>query len=328
MKWIDNEGVTDPRINLEEYCLRRLPPEEDYLLFYINEPSVIIGKNQNTAEEINESYIKEKGIHVVRRLSGGGAVYHDLGNLNFSFITKDDGQSFQNFRKFTEPVVSALREMGVQAELTGRNDIEVDGKKISGNAQYASKGRMFSHGTLLFASEMEHVADALKVSADKIKSKGIASVRSRVANISDYLPEPVGIDEFKDKLLQSIFEGAGEIPVYRLSPEEWQEVRSLSAERYAAWDWNYGKSPAADYQTGNRFEGIGRVDVRLSLNKGKIVSCRIYGDFFGRKDIRELETLLEGIPFGKDAIEEALRQTDVGDYIGKLSAEEFLSLFD
>ncbi|WP_040932137.1 lipoate--protein ligase family protein, partial [Paenibacillus larvae] len=170
MLFIDNQGITDPRINLaiEEYALKYLSTEQTYLLFYINEPSIIIGKNQNTIEEINMDYVKQQELHVVRRLSGGGAVYHDLGNLNFSFITKDDGNSFHNFLKFTEPVIEALRKLGVEAELSGRNDIQVGERKISGNAQFTTRGRMFSHGTLLFHSEMENVVSALKVKAGKI----------------------------------------------------------------------------------------------------------------------------------------------------------------
>src|SRR3954447_3269134 len=199
MLFIDNQKNYDPRINLaiEEYALKHLDINETYLLFYINEPSIIIGKNQNTIEEINTEYVESNGIHVVRRLSGGGAVYHDLGNLNFSFITKDDGESFHNFRKFTEPVVSALQKLGVNAELSGRNDIEDGGRKISGNAQFSTKGRMFSHGTLMLNSEIENVVSALKVKKDKIESKGIKSVRSRVANISEFLTEKIRIEEFR-----------------------------------------------------------------------------------------------------------------------------------
>ncbi|MBO1912770.1 lipoate--protein ligase, partial [Microvirga sp. 3-52] len=147
--------------------------EDSFLLFYINEPSIIIGKNQNTVEEIDTDFVEENGIKIVRRLSGGGAVYHDLGNLNYSFITKDDGESFRNFKKFTEPVVEALAKMGVKAELIGRNDLLVEGRKISGNAQFATQGRMFSHGTLMFDTEIDTVVSALKVRKDKIESKGI-----------------------------------------------------------------------------------------------------------------------------------------------------------
>lgn len=189
MYFVDNKGITDPRINLaiEEYLLKTMDVDQNpFLLFYINEPSIIIGKNQNTAEEINTDYVDSNGIHVVRRLSGGGAVYHDHGNLNFSFITKDDGNSFRDFRKFTEPVVKALQDMGVNAELSGRNDLLAEGRKISGNAQFATRGRMFSHGTLLFDTKMDEVVSALKVNKEKIESKGIKSIRSRVANISEF----------------------------------------------------------------------------------------------------------------------------------------------
>jgi lipoate---protein ligase len=242
MLFIDNKGITDPQINLaiEEYALKNLDINETYLLFYINEPSIIIGKNQNTIEEINTEYVESNSIKVVRRLSGGGAVYHDLGNLNFSFITKDDGESFHNFRKFTEPVVVALKKLGVNAELSGRNDIEVGGRKISGNAQFSTKGRMFSHGTLMLNSEIENVVSALKVKKDKIESKGIKSVRSRVANISEFLTEKLEINEFRSLLLKNIFEGQEEIPEYVLTEEDWEKIHQLSKERYQNWEWNYG----------------------------------------------------------------------------------------
>ncbi|MRS04884.1 lipoate--protein ligase, partial [bacterium] len=163
MLFVDNLDEHDPAVNLalEEYMLRQSDLHEDLLLFYINEPSIIIGRHQNTLEEINRDYVEEHNIHIVRRLSGGGAVYHDLGNLNFSFITDYQAENFQNFRKFTEPVVRALSTLGVKAELTGRNDIQIDERKVSGNAQYISRGRMVSHGTLLFNSDLSHVSDAL-----------------------------------------------------------------------------------------------------------------------------------------------------------------------
>src|SRR5690625_4956285 len=191
MKFIDNKGITDPRINLalEEYMLENFGEKDTYLLFYVNEPSIIIGRNQNTVEEINTEYVDKKDIKVVRRLSGGGAVYHDLENLNFSFITKDDGDSFHNFAKFTKPLVDVLNELGVPAKLEGRNDLVVEGRKISGNAMYSTKGRMFSHGTLMLDSEIEEVVKALNVNKAKIESKGIKSIRSRVANISEFLDD-------------------------------------------------------------------------------------------------------------------------------------------
>ncbi|MGG1550645.1 lipoate--protein ligase [Paenibacillus ferrarius] len=330
MRFIDNEGITDPRINLaiEEYALRELPAEESYLLFYINEPSIIIGKNQNTIEEINPDYVKAHGLHVVRRLSGGGAVYHDLGNLNFSFITKDDGDSFHNFRKFTAPVVDALGKLGVQAELTGRNDLQVGERKISGNAQFSTKGRMFSHGTLLFDSEMENVVSALKVDPDKIQSKGIKSIRSRVANIAEFLHEPLTMAAFRSKLLTSIFgtEEEAQIPVYKLTEADWRRIRQISEERYANWDWNYGKSPKSTIQQAKRIEGVGKIDVRMTIEEGSIAAVKIYGDFFGASDVAELEARLTGVRYEESAIRERLAGVELKRYFGQLTLDAFVAL--
>lgn len=328
MQFIDNQGITDPRLNLalEEYALKQLPKDDDYLLFYINEPSIIIGKNQNTAEEINADYVKEHDIHVVRRLSGGGAVYHDLGNLNFSFITNDDGKSFQNFRKFTEPVVKALKAMGVEASLTGRNDLQIGERKISGNAQYKSKGRMFSHGTLLFQSEVENIVSALKANSEKMRSKGIKSIRSRVANIADYLPEPMSIEQFRQSLLESIFDGQ-EIVAYPLTEDDWKQVRELAETRYSNWDWNYGKSPKANFKQSRRFDEIGTVEVQLDIAEGKIKQAKLYGDFFGEHEVSELEEALVGTPYDKEAVSKVLNEKGASNYIGRLDTPSLFSLF-
>lgn len=327
MLFIDNKGITDPRINLaiEEYALKNLDIDETYLLFYINEPSIIIGKNQNTIEEINTEYVESNGIHVVRRLSGGGAVYHDLGNLNFSFITKDDGESFHNFRKFTEPVVAALKSLGVNAELSGRNDLLAEGRKVSGNAQFSTRGRMFSHGTLLFNSEMDHVVSALKVKKDKIESKGIKSIRSRVANISEFLPEKMDIQEFRSLILKHIFEGKEEIPEYVLTEEDWEKIHQLSKERYQNWEWNYGKSPRFNLQHSHRFP-VGSIDVRLEVNKGVVENCKIYGDFFGVGDVSDIETRLIGLRYEKGELEKGLVDLEMSRYFGNISKEEFVNL--
>lgn len=328
MLFIDNKGITDPRINLaiEEYALKCLDLSDSYLLFYINEPSIIIGKNQNTIEEINTGYVEEQNIHVVRRLSGGGAVYHDKGNLNFSFITKDDGESFHNFKKFTEPVVQALAKLGVKAEMSGRNDIIAnDGRKISGNAQFSTKGRMFSHGTLLFDSEIDSVVSALRVRKDKIESKGIKSVRSRVANISEYLEEKITVEQFREVLLQNIFDGIDPIPTYELKEKDWEKINEISKERYQNWDWNYGKSPKFNYQHSHRFP-VGQIDVRLEVQKGTIENCKIYGDFFGVGDVEEIEQALIGIRYEKEELEKALHEIDIQKYFGKIEKAEFINL--
>ena len=326
MLYVDNGNGHDPSLNLalEEYILRKLPAENDYLLFYINEPSIIIGKNQNTAEEVNSEYLRENGIHVVRRLSGGGAVYHDLGNLNFSFITRDDGQSFHNFMKFTQPVVNALRKLGVDADLSGRNDLQVGERKISGNAQFSTRGRMFSHGTLLFDSRMENVAAALKVNPIKFESKATKSVRSRVANIAEFLKEPMTIEEFKQFVLESIFEGQP-IERYELTEADWAEVRKLADERYRSWDWNFGQSPAFNVQNVRKL-AAGLFDVRLEVVKGEIRGAAIFGDFFGRGEVSEVTDKLIGVRYDKESIERALDGIDLAFYFGPVEKEEWLSL--
>lgn len=327
MLFIDNQQNYDPRINLaiEEYALKHLDINETYLLFYINEPSIIIGKNQNTIEEINTKYVEDQKIHVVRRLSGGGAVYHDKGNLNFSFITKDDGNSFHNFKKFTEPVVEALKKLGVNAELSGRNDLMAEGRKISGNAQFSTKGRMFSHGTLLFDSEIENVVSALKVKKDKIESKGIKSIRNRVANISEFLEQKVTVEEFREMLLRYIFDGEENITEYKLTEKDWETIHQISKERYQSWDWNYGKSPKFNLQHSHRFP-VGQIDVRLEVNKGKIDACTIYGDFFGVGDVQEVQEKLTGVRYEKASIKQALEDIDIPHYFGNITKEEFVEL--
>jgi lipoate-protein ligase A len=327
MLFIDNQKNYDPRINLaiEEYALKHLDINETYLLFYINEPSIIIGKNQNTIEEINTKYVEDQQIHVVRRLSGGGAVYHDKGNLNFSFITKDDGNSFHNFKKFTEPVVEALKKLGVNAELSGRNDLMAEGRKISGNAQFSTKGRMFSHGTLLFDSEIENVVSALRVKKDKIESKGIKSIRNRVANISEFLEQKVTVEEFREMLLRYIFDGEENITEYKLTEKDWETIHQISKERYQSWDWNYGKSPKFNLQHSHRFP-VGQIDVRLEVNKGKIDACTIYGDFFGVGDVQEVQEKLTGVRYEKASIEQALEDIDIPHYFGNITKEEFVEL--
>ncbi len=328
MLFVENEPNKDPRINLaiEEYLIKNIAPKEEILLFYINQPSIIVGRNQNTIQEINVDYVKEHDIIVVRRLSGGGAVYHDFGNLCFSFIVPNSPGNFHNFRKFTQPVIKVLMKMGVPAELSGRNDILVDGKKISGNAQYVSGARMVSHGTLLWNTDLSVIGDALRVKQAKIESKGIKSVRSRVANITEYLPEDhPDIMTFRQMIIDGVH---SEQPLeeYVLSETDWENIHQLSKERYQTWDWNFGKSPAFDIQREIRYGG-GTIEAWLDVSRGGIIKqVKFYGDFFGQRDISELEETLADCYYESSAILERLNDVKVSDYFANLTTAGLLDL--
>ncbi len=332
MLFVPNEN-NDPRINLaiETYLLKEKPLDEPILLFYINEPSIIIGRNQNTIEEINMDYVAEKGIHVVRRLSGGGAVYHDFGNLNFSFIMPDDGNSFRDFAKVTQPIIDALHAMGVEgAQLKGRNDLVIGDKKFSGNAMYATNGRMFAHGTIMFDSDVNEVVNALKVRKDKIESKGIKSIRSRVTNIKPFLSDEyqnLSTVDFRQDILLRIFgvESLAEVKTYELTADDWQKINQISDEYYRNWDWNYGRSPEFDLVRRERFP-IGSIEAKMNVANGKINDIRIFGDFFGLGEIADVEETLKGVQYDKKSISEAVATIDLKKYFGNVEVADLVNL--
>ena len=332
MIFVPNEN-NDPRGNLaiETYLLTEMPLDEPILLFYINEPSIIIGRNQNTIEEINKEYVDEHGIHVVRRLSGGGAVYHDHGNLNFSFIMPDDGNSFRDFAKVTQPIIQALHDLGVEgAELKGRNDLVINDMKFSGNAMYATNGRMFAHGTLMFDSDIDEVVNTLKVRKDKIESKGIKSVRSRVTNIKPFLSEDkqeMTTEEFRQEILLKIFgvDSIDQVKTYELTDQDWAAINKISEQYYRNWDWNYGKSPAFNLERRHRFP-IGSIEMKMNVADGAIQEIKIFGDFFGLGEIKDVEDILTGVKYDKASLEEAIDQIDVKKYFGNIEKEDLLGL--
>ena len=325
MKFIENNSI-DPHYNLafEEYIFKYLNSDEDFVLLWRNGPSIIVGKNQNTIEEINLDFVKENNINVVRRVTGGGAVYHDLGNLNFSFIAKADSSEKIDFKTYNVPIIKALEKIGVKCDLSGRNDLVIDGKKFSGIAQSISKGKVLNHGTLLFDSRLETLTKALNVKRDKIESKGVKSVASRVTNIKSYVEDDVDVLEFKNQLLKNIFEYFNEpIEIYELSQEDKDNVQKMVDERYGTWDWNFGRSPKFNYKGYNRFAG-GCVEARLQVENGLIDNCKIYGDFFGKGDIAVLEDRLKGLKYDSDEVKKALSDVSTEEYLGRITKEEFL----
>ena len=329
MLFVDNRGITDARVNLalEEYVFRNKPSDEDVLLFYVNAPSIIIGRNQNTIEEIDPDVVAARGVQVVRRISGGGAVYHDLGNLNFSFMTPRVTGRFNRYDEFTRPVTDVLRELGVPAELGGRNDILAGGRKISGNAQFARPDRMFSHGTLLFDSNLDDVTAALRPKPGKVESKGVKSIRSRVANISEFLAEPLTVDELRERIVEKIFgtRDRSRIPAVELLDADWKAVHELVASKYGNLSWNFGENPPSNVQRSQRFPA-GEIDARLDIQEGRIAGVRLFGDFMGREDVAELERRLIGVAYDRPSVSSALADTDVSAYVGDIARDDVIGV--
>lgn len=319
---------TDPHFNLalEQYVFDTMDPKESYFMLWQNDNAIIIGKHQNTIQEINAEFVQEKGIKVVRRLSGGGAVYHDLGNLNFTFIVPAEKKyGAFNFADFCVPVVDTLRIIGVHAEISGRNDMTIEGKKFSGNSQYAKRGKIMHHGTIMYDSDLDVVTDSLKVSGDKIKSKGVSSIRNRVTNIKPHLSEDISLDEFKGILVKNIFNGE-EVNQYHLTEQDIENVNKIKDEIYSTWEWNYGFSPQYSIIKEQRFPNVGKLEVHMEVEEGIIKQFDVCGDYFGNGDKSELQELLIGKLIKPDVIARTLENVDIGHYFNNLEKEEFINL--
>ena len=317
----------NPYYNLafEEYVLYHRT-EGDYLLLWQNDNTIVVGQNQNTEAEINRAFVEEHQINVVRRGTGGGAVYHDLGNLNYSFIT-DVGDEGVSFRRFTEPVVAALRSLGLNAEASGRNDILVEGRKVSGTAQRRHEERVLHHGTLLFDADPAMVSGALRVDPEKFRSKSTKSVRTRIGNIRDFLPVDMDMPAFWT-YLKTALSGGGLLLPDALDADELAAVERLKAEKYDTWQWNYGRSPKFDVSHKRYWDG-GCLEVVLSVAGGIITDIRFFGDFLSLRSLDGLLERLKGTSYRPDAVGAVLADIPLADYFGTITADEVLAvIFD
>ena len=301
----------NPYINLaiEEYLFSKT--KDDIFMLWQNEPSVIIGKNQNAFTEINMNYVKEHNIHIVRRITGGGAVYHDLGNVNYSFISNRDKSTGIDFEYFTEPIIKSLKNIGIEAKLSGRNDLIVDERKISGNAQHTDGTRVLHHGTLLFDSNLDVLSLALKVDDEKLRAKAIKSTHSRVINLKPLIKESINVEAFINILSDYIINTFS--PEFIDAPVS-SEIDEL-AVRNSSFEWIYPKRAfLSDYTIIKKKKyPFGLVEVHMNMSNDIISDIKFFGDFFGNRDIFEIEKLLLGESIFK--IKNLLKNISISDYI-------------
>lgn len=319
---IINRNHTNPYFNLatEEYILKNF--EEDSFMLWRNEPCIIVGKHQNTLAEINVEYVRKNNIPVVRRLSGGGAVFHDLGNLNFTFIQTGNKESLIDFRKYTEPILEVMQKLGIDARFEGRNDLTIGGLKFSGNAEHIWKNKVLHHGTLLFSSQMTNLAEALNADPLKFQDKAVKSVRSRVTNISEHLKTPIDVLQFASLIQEHIATKYPDAHLMNLSANDHDKIEELVRQKYNTWDWNFGYSPKYNFRKVIRTEKSGTIEFDLDVHNGTITQIKIFGDYFNKFDTADIETALTGIAHNEPAIREVLSPYNLDDYFSGLTLTE------
>ena len=322
MRYLLNSS-TDPYFNmaLDEFCLENIVLDEPYFYLWRNRPSVIIGLNQNAYSEVNLTYLEENGINLVRRVTGGGAVYHDLQNLNYTIVSpichpeRSEGST-------PAPIVAALRQLGVPAELTGRNDIFVEGRKVSGYARRVSKRQEIIHGTLMYDVDIDTLTHVLDTPGSKLNAKGIGSVKSRVANLKDYLPGFKSLDEVQ-AVLQDIL--ASGDPQMELTESQLNEVRMMAETKFSTWDFIYGRSRETGIARTASLP-CGTVSVEVCLDHGLITSISFYGDFLFGEPVQDLSCILTGLRYDRPSIYESLMKADVSRFFPGSSVDEVLNL--
>ena len=320
---IVRSNTSNPAFNLatEEFLMNH--KQDNWFYLYINAPSIIVGKHQNSLAEINVDYVKENGVIVIRRTTGGGAVFHDPGNLNFTFIMKEHSGETADFRKYTQPIIDVLQAMDVDAKFEGRNDMTIEGKKFSGNAKAFYNGKILQHGTLLFNSTLPNLSQALKLNPLKYRDKAVKSISSRVTNISEHLKHAITLEEFEKRIVDHVRTMYADAKVYELTEEDRAAIQKLVDEKYGTWDWNFGNSPKYNFQKGIKTSG-GHVEVNLEVRKGQIEDVKIFGDFFNTRDVSELENLLRGAPHEREKIRDVLSTVGIEKYLNNVTVDEFV----
>jgi len=315
--------TTNPAFNLatEEFLLKN--KSEDCFYLYINNPSIIVGRNQNALAEINVHYVKENNIDVIRRQSGGGAVFHDPGNLNFTFIMTELEDKSVDFRKYTQPILDVLKSLGVDAKFEGRNDMTIKGKKFSGNAKYFYKDKILQHGTLLFSSTLPNLSQALKLNPLKYRDKAVKSISSRVTNISEHLSYEVTLQELEKRIINHVRNMYNDSEIYELTDSDIDAINKLVEEKYGTWDWNFGHSPQYNFQKGIKTNG-GHIEINLEVIKGEIKNAKIFGDFFNIREVSELENLLIGTTHEQEHIKKLLETVGIENYLSNVTVDEFV----
>jgi len=325
MLFIENPN-TDPYRNhaLEEWLMDHF--EEDCFMLWRNDKAILLGKNQNVHSEIDIPFARQQGIKIVRRITGGGTVFTDAGNIMFSFISCDGRRDFADFRKFTAPILEALHNLDIQAEFSGRNDLTIGGKKFSGNAQCRYGDKILHHGTLMYQADTTELSKALKSREIKLRDKGVSSIKSRVTNIADYMDSPLDIEEFRSYLFHSVMKSIDDSRIYRLSSGDWDEVSAIAAQKYSRREWIYGRSPQYNVHRETKFSG-GIVEAYFDVRENRIQQAGIFGDFFSDREIGDVEQVLKDISYDPQAIRTALERITIQEYFRNISLDELVSAF-
>ncbi|WP_321319703.1 lipoate--protein ligase [Labilibaculum sp.] len=316
---------TNPVFNIacEEYLLKN--HEDDFFFLYTNTPALIVGKHQNTLAEINLDKAEQENIPVIRRMSGGGTVFHDEGNLNYCFIKSGEKSKLVDFQKYSQPIIDTLQKLHVNAKFEGKSDLTIDGKKFSGNASHIFKNKLMQHGTMLFSSDLNRLNQLLKVNPLKFKDRGIRSIRSKVTNISEYLSNSMSIDNFAQLILTDLTTKFPDAKEFELSAIDIEKIEALMAEKYNNWEWNYGYSPNYTFEKLSNFSEGSILEISIKVEKGIIRNLELFGNCLVENQNSSFESILIGNYHDKNTIAKILKELNLNLFFIKLTENEILS---